>query len=175
MKNLVKKKKKKRSILIIIIFPQFFFFTSISRKKRSNFEETCFTSIAGSRHFSIIFRNSRGTAVEREIRAARSGSRTDVFFPRRTSWPVHLESNFCYQCNIPQREAPEMARWLSPRRSLLHPVGWLPVHNITWYTRKWNKRVAVGMFRLGMHVCACTWLLASVLFGGFFCWVGSII
>lgn len=55
----------------------------------------------------FIFRNSRRTV---ESERYESGSRTDVFLPRRTSWPVHLEGNFCYQCNIPQREAPEMAR-----------------------------------------------------------------
>lgn len=54
----------------------------------------------------------------------------------------YLEGNFCYQCNILQREAPEMAHWLSPRRSLLHPARCLPLYNITWYTRKWNKRVS---------------------------------
>jgi len=51
----------------------------------------------------------------------------------------HLEGNFCYQCNILQREAPEMAHWLSPRRSLLHPARCLLVYNITWHTRKWNE------------------------------------
>lgn len=55
----------------------------------------------------------------------------------------YLEGNFCYQCNIPQREAPETAHWLSPRRSLLHPARCLLVYNITWYTRKWNKRLYV--------------------------------
>lgn len=40
----------------------------------------------------------------------------------------HLEGNFCYQCNILQREAPEMAHWLSPRRSLVHPARCLLVH-----------------------------------------------
>lgn len=161
MKNLAK--KKKRSSLFLII--NFFFF--FLEKMWSNFEETCSTSKGW---FRDTFQSFSGIVVEqRWSERARSSARTGVFLPRRTSWPVHLEGNFCYQCNIPQREAPEMARWLSPRRSLLHPVGWLPVHNITWYTRKWNKRVAVGTFRLGMHVCACAWLLlASVLFRGSF-------